>query len=220
MVCCKQQCGTDCKRAHGCCVKDLDGHCCATVCCFVQCDIGTCTAFLAACATGVLCCAGKLMMKTGVQAGGAVAGATAAAGSAAAATAFLPLCGICCADTCICLKLSALPCWLPFQFADNAQRIEGSTLPYCVDCTAYALLMPCNMCCLVAGPKRTVLRTALNMEGSECKDRIWHCFCPCAALVQEKELLDKDHFTRNRSVSREASQLEPPSSETIERSAV
>jgi Cys-rich protein (TIGR01571 family) len=82
------------------------------------------------------------------------------------------------------------------MFADNAARIDGDSTPYCVDCFSYGMLMPIGCCCLVAGTKRTVMRKAFRMEesgvGAIKDDKLVHFCCPCCALIQEKQALDKN----------------------------
>ena len=199
LVLCKRQCGNN-----GCCMKDSDGkdndgQCCASVCCGVQCNVGLCFSCIGSALGGALCCAGTAVQKAGLAAGGAAAGAASAGAEAAAQEVFGSLCH--CSKACCC---AALPWNMACLYADNAARIDGDSTPYCVDCGAYlctSILPPCG-CCRVAGTKRTVLRAALGMERQDCNDKCTHFFCPCCALLQEQEMLDRHNFTKDNPASK------------------
>jgi len=173
--------------------------------------------------SGALCCVGKAtanaagtVVSTTVETAGAATVAVVTAGTGAV---FGSLFG-CCSTVgiCECLPLFLLaPCYLPCKYADNAEKIDADATPWCVDCTAYALMMPCGMCCCVAAPKRAILRSALNVdESGVCcikEDHCVHFCCPCCALLQEEALLDEHKCTKTspaaQYLNREGMELTP-----------
>ena len=62
---------------------------------------------------------------------------------------------------------------------------------------------------------------ALGMERQDCNDKCTHFFCPCCALLQEQDLLDKHGFTKDNPASKyvKGSEAGAPVTQNIRRSA-
>ncbi|XP_047144188.1 uncharacterized protein LOC124817804 isoform X1 [Hydra vulgaris] len=86
------------------------------------------------------------------------------------------ICG-CCGDISICLTTFFLPC---LTAGKNAEFVGGNCLLYgCLSLTCVNFITD--------GMTRGKIREKYGINGSFICDLIYHCFCPCCALIQEAQ---------------------------------